>query len=258
MRTMPRITIITYCLAVAMAASSAQASQPALRLSQLGQSEVDQQVRIAVGHPNEFWRFHGLRQHLSGRDGEAARHFERAAGYADKLSQHYLSLLYWQGQGVPQDRVLAYIWSDLAAERGHRNLLRIRERMWLELTDAQRAEVLQRGEAMHAKFADAYAKPRAEREIFRKSRQMTGSKAGFDGQMLGMTFGGPIHGSFGNATPAMQAASEAVNGGASGADMYADNRVDPGGYWQAQDAEVGRLARARVKVGAIEQDAKPD
>lgn len=258
MRTMPRITFVTFCLAAAMAASSVQASEPALRLSQLGQFEIDRQMRLAVGHPNEFWRFHGLRQHLSGRDGEAARHFERAAGYADKLSQHYLSLMYWHGQGVPQDRVQAYIWSDLAAERGHQNLLRIRERMWLGLTDAQREEVLQRGERMHAKYADAYTKRRAEREIFRKSRQMTGSKAGFDGQMLGMTLGAPIQGTFGNSTPAMHAANEAVNGGASGADMYADKRVDPRHYWQAQDAEVGRLARASVKVGPIEQEAQPN
>ena len=58
---------------------------------------------------------------------------DRGVRYADKYSQHYLSLMSWHGVGVPVDRVQAYIWSDLAAERGSKRLLAIREKMWARL-----------------------------------------------------------------------------------------------------------------------------
>lgn len=228
-------------LAAACIVPSAQAAGPALRLGQIGQHQVDQHLYLAAGHPNEFWRYHGLRQHLSGRDAEAARHFERAATYADKPSQHYLSLLYWYGQGVPQDRVLAYIWSDLAAERGQRNLLRIREKMWLELTDVQRAQVIERGEAMHRMYADAYTKIRTERAVFRFATQVTGSRAGYSDGRLHIRFGGP----FSN------------EGGTDGMTMYGDERTDRRVYWQAQDRKLEGPLRASVIVGRIEADARP-
>ena len=176
-----------------------------------------------------------------GRDAEAARHFERAATYADKPSQHYLSLLYWYGQGVPQDRVLAYIWSDLAAERGQRNLLRIREKMWLELTDVQRAQLIERGEAMHRMYADAYTKIRTERAVFRFATQVTGSRAGYSDGRLHIRFGGP----FSN------------EGGTDGMTMYGDERTDRRVYWQAQDRKLEGPLRASVIVGRIEADARP-
>lgn len=229
-------------LALACMLDYAQAADQAVRLGQIGQHQIDQQLYLAAGHPNEFWRYHGLRQHLSGRDAEAARHFERAAGYADKPSQHYLSLLYWYGQGVPQDRVLAYIWSDLAAERGQRNLLRIREKMWLELTDAQRARVIERGEAMHRRYADAYTKIHTERAVFRFATQMTGSRAGYNDGLLQIGFGGPF----------------TDDGGANAMTMYGDERTDRRVYWQAQDRMLEGPLRASVIVGPIEPDARGD
>lgn len=228
-------------LAFAFLADPVQAADPAVRLGQLRQHQIDQLLYLAAGHPNEFWRYHGLRQHLSGRDAEAASHFERAARYADKPSQHYLSLMYWYGQGVPQDRVQAYIWSDIAAERGQRNMLRIREKMWLELTDAQRAQVIERGEAMHRRYADAYTKIHAERALFRLATQITGSRAGYNDGRLQIGFGGPFSG----------------EGGSDGMTMYGDERTDRRVYWQAQDRMLAGSLRASVIVGPIEPNARP-
>jgi TPR repeat protein len=67
--------------------------------------------------------------------------FKIAAYHADKHSQHYLSLIFWHGAGVPADRLQAYIWSDLAGERGIKPLLVIREKMWSQLTLAEQAQV---------------------------------------------------------------------------------------------------------------------
>ena len=46
----------------------------------------------ASGHPNELSRWHGIWAYDNGRFDEARRHFERAAGFGDKLSQHFLTL----------------------------------------------------------------------------------------------------------------------------------------------------------------------
>ena len=95
----------------------------------------------ASGHPNELNRWHGLWAYQNGRVDEAREHFERAAMYGDKLSQHALTLMYWNGdEGVARDPVVAYVWADLAAERGNsQDLLRLRERIWRELTPAAAA-----------------------------------------------------------------------------------------------------------------------
>src|SRR5688572_23333657 len=110
-----------------LAALNASAADEPLKLVSVNYMTVDEQLKSAVGHPNEVWRLRGLKAYLDGHYDEAIGKFERAASYADKYSQHYLSLIYWYGQGVPVDRAQAYIWSDLAAERGAVRLLAIRE-----------------------------------------------------------------------------------------------------------------------------------
>jgi TPR repeat protein len=80
-----------------------------------------------------------------------------AARYGDKYSQHRLSLIYWHGVGAAKDRVEAYVWADLAAERGYPSLLAIREKMWNALTLQEREAVPDRGKRRFAKYGDAAA-----------------------------------------------------------------------------------------------------
>jgi TPR repeat protein len=51
-------------------------------------------------------------------DGEAARWLKRAADQRNGDSQFLLGALYWNGEGVPIDPVLAYMWFNLAAAAG--------------------------------------------------------------------------------------------------------------------------------------------
>lgn len=145
----------------------------------------------AKGRPNEEARMAGLKSYKTGRYKQAADQFERAAFYADKYSQHYLSLMHWYGVGMDRDPVGAYVWSDLAAERGSRRLLAIREKMWSQLTPGQQAQVQTQGEAFYARYGDAIAKPRAETLMRRFAREMTGSRVGYRNQQL-ETGGPPI------------------------------------------------------------------
>ncbi|MGO4221403.1 hypothetical protein AB4Y64_06045 [Lysobacter sp. TAF61] len=224
--------------ALSLLAAPALAEEP-LKLVTASYMQVDAQLKGAQGHPNETWRLNGLKSYLAGHYDEAEMRFENAASYADKYSQHYLSLMYWYGQGMPADPVRAYIWSDLAAERGVPRLLVIREKMWEGLTPAQREQVGQLGPDYYARFGDESARPRADVEIRRFARTMTGSRIGYRNQAIDITQGGPINGSFGNATAGMLAASKQVVGSTTGDEYYADERAQALSYWQAQDAELG-------------------
>jgi hypothetical protein len=109
------------------------------------------------GYYNEYYRFKAAREASKGDWGHAARLFEMAARYGDKYSQHRLSLIYWHGVGAAKDRVEAYVWADLAAERGYPSLLAIREKMWSALTPQEREAVPERGKRRFAKYGDAAA-----------------------------------------------------------------------------------------------------
>lgn len=141
---------------------------------------IDGFKKYAFNHPNELWRMYALEAVHLGRTSAAAEYFERAALYADKFSQHRLSLLYWNGAGVDRDRAKAYAWADLAAERGFRDLLIIRETMWSELSSSERAAVSAVGPEMFARYGDAVAKPRLEKRLKYGLVHATGSRTGFE------------------------------------------------------------------------------
>jgi TPR repeat protein len=109
------------------------------------------------GYYNEYYRYKAAREASKGEWAHAALLFEIAARYGDKYSQHRLSLLHWHGVGVAKNRIGAYVWADLAAERGYPTLLAIREKMWEALTDEEREAVPKRGKRMYAKYGDKAA-----------------------------------------------------------------------------------------------------
>lgn len=109
---------------------------------------------------NYRYRLYGHLAAAERRWPNAAEDFRVAASYADKYSQHRLSLLYWHGVGVEKDRVQAYLWADLAAERGYTEFLAVRERMWRQLDEAERAAALERGPALYEHYGDPAAKQR--------------------------------------------------------------------------------------------------
>lgn len=248
-----RISILQViaCFVALLLPHAATASQ--LELTKASFLDIDSNLRQAQGHPNERGRYTGLKAYKTRHYDEAIVHFQRAASYADKYSQHYLSLMYWHGAGVARDPAKAYIWSDLAAERGGKELLAIREKIWAALDDGQKKRVESDGPGYYELYGDAVAKPKAEREIRRFAAKMTGSRVGFE-QKLDIQNGGPINGSFGNATPGMLASSLAVNGSTNEREMYGENRTSLDAYWRAQDEALGG---GRVDIGPLQQQRAP-
>jgi TPR repeat protein len=74
---------------------------------------------------------------------EAARWYRLAADQGYYAARHELGLMYFEGKGVPQDYVTAYMWLNLAAARspaGETNAVEARDLIAGMLTKAQIAE----------------------------------------------------------------------------------------------------------------------
>jgi hypothetical protein len=236
-----KILALAFGLATAV---SAQAGD-ALRLTDAEFHEIESMERAAEGRPNEEARLSALKAYRRGDYGDALGHFHRGAYYADKFSQHSLSLMHWHGVGVPVDRVQAYVWADLAAERGARSLLLLRERMWQELSADERERARSMGPQHYARYGDEVARPRAEAIMRRFAAKMTGSRAGFDAQKLEIA-GRPQGGTFAPQVGSMSTMYiDSV--AASHEELYGGVRRDLVAYWAGQD----RLLDGRVEVGPM-------
>lgn len=134
-------------------------------------------------HPDLRYRLIGLEKYDKKEHDDALRFFRRAAYYGDKPSQGMVAEMYWTGNGVPQDRPLAYAWMDLAAERGYAGFSGLRERYWSQMDETERARALEIGRAVYADYGDAAAQPRLANVLRRARRQMTGSRTGFTGNL---------------------------------------------------------------------------
>ncbi len=136
-----------------------------------------------AAHPDLRYRLHGLDEYRQGNHRDAFRFFQRAAYYADKPSQGMIAEMLWQGQGVARDRALAYAWMDLAAERGYRGFLGLRERYWSGLDEDERARAVSEGQELYARYGDAAAQPRIAAVLRRERRRATGSRVGAVGNV---------------------------------------------------------------------------
>lgn len=236
--------LLTSILLTALAAGPAVPTPDALDAvvapsDRVHAADLDERTRKANNFPNELYRLYGSESAAKGEWGDAMVHFTRAARYADKYSQHRISLMYWHGVGVPRDPALAYAWADLAAERMYPSFVVLREKMWLSLDDEQRTRALREGEALYAQYGDKVAKPRLAAVILRQNTQVTGSRTGSITSKLQT-----------HAPQPGEIAPMAATGPDMG-DVYASWRLNPDRYWAVEDAiwkdgsvEVGPAGKA--------------
>lgn len=190
-----------------------------------------------AAHPDQKFRLLGNDARRNGRLSEAREYFSRAARYADKLSQGAIAEMYWNGEGVPRNRPLAYAWMDLAAERGAQLLLAHRESYWSQMTPAERQQAIHEGEQLYAEYGDAVAKPRLERKLIVARRNVTGSHVGWIGNLSVCV------------DPSVGSCGAAVTG----EQYYADRYWIPKKYWEWQDQIILTPGRTgEVKVGPVE------
>lgn len=184
---MIRRTILA--IAIAVAPPAVQATPPATvdDVEHAPSAPGDDPMLITAGflngHPDLRFRLLGLEKYKAGDRERAFRHFQNAAYYADKPSQAMLGEMLWNGVGNSRNRSLAYVWMDLAAERGYPGFIALRERYWDDLSQAERRSAIQLGQAIHARYGDAAALPRIATKLRRERRSITGSRTGFVGNL---------------------------------------------------------------------------
>ena len=208
-------------------------------------------ARQSAGHPNERSRWNGLWSYSSQRYEQAREHFQRAARHGDKPSQLVLSMMHWHGEGGPRDPAVAYIWADLAAERGTvPEMLAFREMLWAELGETDRARVVQDGPSMYREFGDATARVRTDNEVRRFSRNRTGSRTGSSaGSLSANLVGAPLIGTMREYdAPGLTCQGDDAPplSGPNGTDLYADCRVDRDRYWREQDLVLKEMLSGRA------------
>jgi len=187
-------------------------------------------------HPDLRFRLLGQEALRRDRPEDAFKYFRRAAFYADKPSQGMVAEMLWNGNGVERDRALAYAWMDLAAERGYRGFLALRERYWDELDETGRARAIEVGQEVYARYGDSAAKPRIVTQLRRGRRQAVGSRTGATGNVQ-------IH-------VAGPSGYERIDG----SKFYAPRYWDPEQYQQWHDAIWQKPRIGRVTVGDVEPD----
>ena len=199
-------------------------------------------------HPDLRYYRLGLAAYRDAKLDKALHYFRMSARYSDKPAQAMVAEMLWRGEGVEQDRALAYAWMDLAAERGMRRLLVLRERYWEQLDEAERARALEHGERVYAEYGDEVAVSRLERALRREAKRAVGSRTGYVGN--GMILA-PPPGTY-NIEPEVMSSTA----------FYAATYWDPKQYfaWREQlwerELRQGRVGHA--EVGPLQQAGSGD
>lgn len=186
-------------------------------------------------HPDLDWRKEGIKAYERNRPREALTAFHRAARYADKPSQAIIAQMLWNGDGAPADRVMAYVWADLAAERSYPAFIATREKFWSELDIEERRQALAAGQAIFDEYGDEVAKQRVDKALLLARRKITGSRTGHVGTLT--------------------VSQRLPNGDFESVDAalyYADKYWKPEQYWEWQDSYFEKLPEGKVEVGPLQ------
>ena len=225
----------SFALALAITAASAAGMAHAEVRKDPESDPLVMRAGFLAGHPDLRFRMLGLEELDEGRPDAAFRYFKRASLYGDKPSQAMVAEMLWKGQGTPQDRSEAYVWIDLAAERGYVTFLTIRERYWAALDESERAHALDMGQSIYARYGDTAAQPRLDAVLRRESRKTTGSRLGFVGN-LKILVPGPM-------------GFEQIDG----SKYYDPQYWDPKRYREWQDTIWKQPRTGQVNVGDVEK-----
>jgi len=188
------------------------------------------------GHPDLRFRMLGMEKQRANDLQAAFGFFQRAGFYGDKVSQAMVAEMLWNGTGTAVNRPLAYAWMDLAAERGYKGFLELREHYWAALNEAERVQAVTEGEAVYARFGDAAAEPRLALAMRREQKRMTGSRTGFAGNVKILV-------------PGPNGTTEQIDG----TKFYDSRYWDPAQYRQWQDTIWSTPRVARVDIGSMTQ-----
>ncbi len=98
----------------------------------------------------------------------------------DKYGQYMVGYLHLTGKGVERDIVAASAWYRLAAERGTKEFVQVRDKLYSELDPQQRADSDQQFVQLRKQYGDLVLLARAVADDYEILRTRTGSRLGSD------------------------------------------------------------------------------
>lgn len=113
-----------------------------------------------------------------GHYGYAIDMYKVAASWAYKPAEYNLGVMYYRGQGVPEDRARGAAWMTLAAERKTPQYVAARDLMITPLSDAEFARVNILWKQLSPTYGDAFALHRAKVRWAQVRAGKTGSRTG--------------------------------------------------------------------------------
>lgn len=251
------IRCASYLVAVSLLAGSALCVPVSAQASDLGQQiALLNKNQVNSRHPDLFYRDAAIRSYQAGSKEQALALFLKAARFADKPSQAIIATMYWNGDGLPQDRALAYAWMDLAADRGYADLLAQREQYWARLNPGERQRAIEQGRRIYAEYGDAQGLKRLDNALRREVARATGSRTGFGGNNLTVL----LRGEAGSLLQHDDGAPVVLGGTpVRGTDYYAPALWSAASYSQLKD-QVWKLSAAEmgtVDVGPLQSLPAP-
>ncbi|MGH8122723.1 MAG: hypothetical protein ACREPT_08100 [Rudaea sp.] len=110
---------------------------------------------------------------------EALDLFELAGFWANKVAQYNAGLMYYNGIGVPVDKVRGVAWLGIAAEEHDDLAVRALEVAYASLNAEEKQQANLTWKQLDEKYGDAVALPRALRRFNVEAHGATGSHLGF-------------------------------------------------------------------------------
>lgn len=138
---------------------------------------------IAEHTPGYRLNAEGQRSYDNGFYFDARHKFKEAAWWGDKLAQHNLGVIYYQGDGVDRDPARAWAWFALAAERGYPEFEKVWKAVWHELDEDEQERAQAILAELEPRYSDRVAVDRTARRMERERKRMTGSRTGFIGTL---------------------------------------------------------------------------
>ena len=140
--------------------------------------QVTFQEEVSRFLPGVYYFQKGLDYYKKQQIPAAIQAWETAAGWAMKDAQYNLGLLYYKGDGVPQDRPRGLAWLALAAERKNPALQSSLAAAWDEASEAEHNGANAIWRDLRKQYGDEVALPRARKRFETELGQMSGSRAG--------------------------------------------------------------------------------
>lgn len=166
------------------------------------------------------------------------------APIGDKYGQYMVGFMYLTGKGVEEDRIAASAWYRLAAERGTKEFVKVRDQVLRSLDEAERAESDRLFIELRKEYSDFVLLARAIREDYEELGDRTGSRLSAGASRL-------------SASSPVVVLDMGSSGSASGAEHYSrlQQRLQARLDYIAQHDELGISEKDidTFNLGAIEQ-----